>query len=345
MKTLRLLLALALPLAGIGVLAAQPPKPVNLIFDTDMGNDVDDALALGMIHALQTRRACQLLAVTLTNPDPLAGAYVAAVNTFYGRATIPIGVNPAAPRTNPSKFLKIAEARDAQGAFVFPHDFIAAKAPLAVEVLRRTLASAADHDVALVQVGFCSNLVQLLESPADGLSPLTGRELVTRKVRLLSIMAGAFQTVNSNNHILEYNVRIAIAHAQQLAADWPTPIVWSGWEIGQAITFPAAAVDHDFGYSARHPLPEAYQLYNPTPHERPCWDLTSVLHAVYPERGYFTLSAQGRVTVEKDGYTRFAPAKANATGRDRFLLVDREQAARCREFFAALVTEPPAAKP
>ena len=30
-------------------------EPVRLIFDTDIGNDVDDALALAVIHALQSR--------------------------------------------------------------------------------------------------------------------------------------------------------------------------------------------------------------------------------------------------------------------------------------------------
>ena len=34
--------------------------PTRLIFDTDMGNDIDDALALGVIHALQSREECEL---------------------------------------------------------------------------------------------------------------------------------------------------------------------------------------------------------------------------------------------------------------------------------------------
>ena len=35
-------IAVALPLA-----AATGPKPVEIVFDTDIGNDVDDVLALG----------------------------------------------------------------------------------------------------------------------------------------------------------------------------------------------------------------------------------------------------------------------------------------------------------
>src|SRR5579859_5493797 len=39
------------------------PPQVKVIFDTDIGNDVDDVLALSMLHALQSRADCELLAV------------------------------------------------------------------------------------------------------------------------------------------------------------------------------------------------------------------------------------------------------------------------------------------
>ena len=51
-------------------------EPVKLIFDTDIGNDVDDVLALGLIHALQSRGQCELLAVTITKDQPLAAEFV-----------------------------------------------------------------------------------------------------------------------------------------------------------------------------------------------------------------------------------------------------------------------------
>src|SRR5271157_2388880 len=67
-------------------------EPVRLIFDTDMGNDVDDALALAMIHALESRGEAKLLAVTVTKDNPYAARFVDVVDTFYGRGDIPIGV-------------------------------------------------------------------------------------------------------------------------------------------------------------------------------------------------------------------------------------------------------------
>ena len=47
-------------------------EPVKLIFDTDMGNDVDDLMALCMIHQLQKRGTVELLAVTVTKDHPQA---------------------------------------------------------------------------------------------------------------------------------------------------------------------------------------------------------------------------------------------------------------------------------
>src|SRR5215469_1813365 len=81
---------LALILALATVLSAAQPVPV--IFDTDMGNDVDDALALAILHALESRGECRLAAVTITKDNQWSAPYVDLVNTFYGRAHIPVGM-------------------------------------------------------------------------------------------------------------------------------------------------------------------------------------------------------------------------------------------------------------
>src|SRR3981189_1142685 len=86
-KQLLAIAALAAFIAGIAF-----AQPVPVIFDTDMGNDVDDALALAMLHAFESRGECRLLAVTVTKDNPWAAVYVDLVNTFYGRARIPVGM-------------------------------------------------------------------------------------------------------------------------------------------------------------------------------------------------------------------------------------------------------------
>lgn len=313
-------------------MAGGAAMPTRLIFDTDIGNDCDDAMALALIHALQNRGACELLAVTLTNPDPRAGRMVDAINTFYGRPDIPIGINSASPHAERSRYLGVVPE--------FPHDFDPERAPSALSLIRRTLAGADDHSVVLVQVGFFTNLADLLESGPDEWSGLSGIDLVRAKVASVSLMAGAFHPVWGENYFPEYNVKFDVVAAEKVARLWPTPMVWSGAEIGEAVRYPAVSIDEDFGYVTKHPVKEAYQRYNPTPHERPCYDLTSVLQAVWPDRGYFELSRPGRVDVLPDSFTRFRAAE---NGRDRYMLVDPTRFIRVRELFAALLPEPPAA--
>ncbi|GMV91595.1 MAG: nucleoside hydrolase [Candidatus Hydrogenedentota bacterium] len=318
-------------------LAAPPERPVPLIFDTDIGNDVDDALALGVIHALQSRGECELLAVTITKDHPLCAPFVDAVNTFYGRGDIPVGVVKDGPTPGDSKFLPLAEQRD-NGELRYPHDLMSsADAPDATTVLRQALAEAEDNSVVIAQVGFSTNLARLLESGPDAISDLTGKELAAKKVRLISIMAGAFEPIDGKTH-REYNVVMDIPAAQALAKDWPTPIVYSGYEIGLNIPYPAASIERDYAYVDHHPLPEAYQLYMPTPHERPTWDLTSVLWAIRPERGYFDLSKPGRTQVTDEGVTEFEEA---ADGNCVYLIASDAQKERTKEALAQLSSQPP----
>jgi inosine-uridine nucleoside N-ribohydrolase len=324
---------LVLVFAAISALSAAAAEPVRLIFDTDIGNDVDDVLALGMIHAFQTRGACELLAVTVTKDHELAGPFVDAVNTFYGRSHIPIGVVRGGVTRDEGKFLGLArEVR-------YPHALKkSADAPEAVALLRKLLAAQPDGSVVIAQVGFATNLSRFLASPADAVSPLTGKELAARKVRLVSAMFGAYKPDGGVNPHREYNVVEDLPASKKFTAEWPTPIVFSGFEVGLAITYPAVSIEKDYSYVKHHPLAEAYRLYNPPPHERPCWDLTSVLYAVQPDRGYFGLSGPGRVTVDDKGVTRFA---LEGKGPHRFLTVSREQSARCREAFTWLASQPP----
>lgn len=331
-------------LALLAITGLAQAAPVKLIFDTDMGNDVDDLMALVMIHNLQKRGACDLLAVTVTKDHPQAAAFVDAVNTLYGYPDVPIGVVRDGAAKEAGKFNLLAGEKKADGSPRYPHDLKSgAEAPEAVALLRQTLAAQPDGSVAIAQVGFFTNLARLLDSKADAHSPLNGRELVAKKVKVLSLMAGAFQTVQWNTRHLEYNVKLDVPAAQKLAKEWPTPLVWSGFEIGVAAAFPHIVIEQDLNYLTHHPLKEAYVLYNPPPHDRPTWDPTSVLYAIHPDRGYFDLSPAGNVVVDDDAGTVFRPTK-DGKGRHRFLVMSPEQTARVREAIVQLCVEPPPAK-
>lgn len=309
--------------------------PVPLIYDTDMGNDIDDALALAVIHALESRGECKLLGVTLTKDNRWSAPFVDLVNTFYGRGDVPIGVVRNGKTPQDREYVRqVAEQRNPDGSPVYPHDLTdGGQAPEAVSLLRRLLASQPDGSVVIAQVGFSTNLARLLDSPPDSASPLGGRDLAAKKVRLLSLMGGAFPPL-----LAEYNIRTDLPASTKVFAEWPTPIVVSGFEIGLSILYPADSVEQDFSYVERHPVAEAYRHYKDMPYDRPTWDLTSVLYAVRPKRGYFSLSKPGTIHVDENALTRFTP---DPEGRHRYLTVTEQQRVRVLATLVQLASQPP----
>lgn len=325
---------------GLLCSAAQAETP-RIIFDTDITGDVDDVLALAMLHNLADRGACELLGVTISKQNPQTAAFVDAQNTFHGRPDLPIGVtHDETAQKRESRYLKLADSAD------YPHNIRSNDdVPEAVALIRQLLVAQPDHSVSLVSVGIASNMANLLRSKADAASPLDGPALIRQKVKLLSIMAGAFETIDANNHFLEANVINGITAMQTVARDWPqeVPVVWSGYEIGVSLPYPRQSIARDFDYVPHHIVKEAYLLHSGPEHDRPCWDQSSVLYALFPDRNFFGLSKEGRVSVENDGFTRFTlPKKDDSTPpRDRFLTLTSIQRARALEAMVHLTVQPP----
>ena len=308
---------------------AASAAPVRLIFDTDMGNDVDDAVALAMIHSLESRGEATLLAVTVTKDNRWAAPFIDVMDTFYGRGDIPIGVVHDGKTPEDSNMIRLpSERKRSDGSFVYPHRLLDGRnAPEAVGLLRSVLAREKDGAVVIVQVGFSTNLARLVDSSA-------GRDLVKQKVRLLSLMGGAFPAGAP-----EYNIKTDIPSAKKLFAAWPTPIVASGYEIGEKILYPAASILHDYQYVPNHPLAEAYRDYMKMPYDRPMWDPTATLYAVRPDS--FSLSPPGIITVDDQGRTHFT---AGNNGRHRYLIASPEQRSAALRAIIELASSPPSSR-
>ena len=313
--------ALAVVAAGILMTAGAGGTPVRLILDTDVGNDIDDAFALAMIHALADRGEVRMLAVTISKDNRWAAPFVEALDTFYGRPDIPIGVVRGGKTPEDGLYLRpIAES--------FPTKLKdGAQAPEAVDLLTRVLEAQPDSSVTIAQIGFSTNLARLLQRTG-------GRELVKRKVRLLSVMGGNFLRPER-----EYNIYTDPEAASVLLSQWPTPMVFSGFEVGLAVRFPYASFASGFGYVKAHPIVAAAQAFFHKPEDRPSWDPTAVLAAIRPEANYFELSTPGRVSLGANETTVFTPDRQ---GRCRYLILRPEQSVRVQQLLVDLVTEPPA---
>ncbi len=323
-----------------------PSLPVKMIFDTDMGADIDDALALSVIHGLQNRGEVELLATTSSKQHPASATVIDMINTWFGRGNIPVGRVKDGKGAEPGRYLvRCAEAKAADGSSRFKHRVTPqTETPEAVALMRKTLAVQPDHSVVLVVVGQQTNAARLLKSKADEFSPLSGKDLVMRKVKMLSVMAGEFVMPGEkggHSGKAEWNVKVDIPAARIVMQEWPTQMVVCPYKLGNQLRYPGNSIEHDFDYGAPHPVSFAWKHYIQMPYDRPSWDLVSAFYPVRPNRGYFNESSSGRITVDEKGITKFIP---DPKGNTIILSATPMQQLRVVEAFTHLASSPPASE-
>lgn len=266
--------------------------PVKVIFDTDMANDCDDAGALSVLHALADLGEVEILAIVTNRKDPsnASAAAADAINTWYGRGDIPIGTDKdgatgSAKKGSPSAYC--AALRDE-----FPHDAKPDDAmPDALAVYREVLSKEEDGTVVICSVGALSNLEDLLRAEPD---------LVKTKVKTLYVMGGGFPRTARP----ETNIRLDPAAAVTVTNEWPTPVLWQGYEVGAAMNNGPELL----ATPKENPVRRAYELrlHHGRPSleiGKPNHDLATVLLAVRgPQEEFWSVVEGGRVVFDSDGH-------------------------------------------
>jgi len=290
--------------------------PVKVIFDTDMLTDFDDVGALACLHALADAGECEILATLSCTRGNASVAAVEVINAYYGRADLPVGcakeigvlggytgaktkIDPKAPLTDRTgddgghyKYRKLAQDYASWVKHLDSDD-----APDANLVYRKVLAAAPDKSVVICSVGFLTNLRRLLETKADDISPLDGRALVERKVLRWVAMACNYPYGG------EYNSRFDAESSKIVLENWPTPVVFSDYQLGYDIYAGRAVAEMP---GARNPVKDVFAGNIPSRAEvaadpakwmrccfgmggRSSWDETAVLVAVRGPDRYFNL--------------------------------------------------------
>ncbi len=337
------IISIAAILSAVGCKTAteQVQPACNIIFDTDIGNDIDDAEALVLLNQYLDEKRINLLGICLNKHKDLTAKYVDIVNTWYGHPDIPIGIirhdfNSGEPAEERYTGL-VAQMTKEDGSPLFATTLKEySSLPLSHKLYRKLLAAQPDNSVTVVSVGFLTNLSLLMDTPADEYSPLTGMELIQKKVKSLVLMAGRFTEPNYP----EFNVIFDIPAAQKIIDNWPGEIVLSPWEIGEAVRYPAESIENDYNWTPAHPFKEAYIRYGDMPYDNYAFDPTAVVYAVEGS-DYFTVSPAGKVTVDDEGFTTFSPSE---DGRHYYLSVTQDQAAALREYFVNYLTRIPASQ-
>ncbi len=335
-----LILAAMLALAA-GTAPAPAAAPVRIIFDTDMCGDCDDAGALAVLHALADRGEAEIIAITTNRKCRVnaSAAACAAINAWYGRPGIPIGTDKDGPKMrNDIASPYTAALRDEFPHTARPDDLM----PDALDVFRRALAGQPDGGVVICSVGALSNLEDLLRSSPDAASPLSGLDLIRRKVKYTAIMGGDFP----RTRLPERNIELDPAAAVAVANEWPGPLYWQGHAVGGAIITGAELQSAAKG----NPVRRAYEL-RPTygrpslEHGKPSHDQATVLLAVRgPESGLWDVTAGGHVVIDSEGNTAWAPgaeAPGGACGHHCVTIKNRDPGT-LRALIASLQIAPPA---
>lgn len=269
----------------------------KIIFDTDMGPDYDDVGAIAVLHALADSGECEILATVASDTHPSIAPTIEVFNRYFGRDSLPVG---AAVQGAPD--FTAENGWNDTLINTYAQDLRNKSYPDAVSMYRKVLAGQPDQSVTIVTVGFLSNLSALLDSQPDTYSELNGLDLVKTKVKQLVAMAGGFPEGS------EFNVNRHAEASVNTFSKWPTPILFSGFEIGSKIFTGGKAGPRD----DEGPVTKAYAFNLKTYTEngesnRPSWDQTAVLIAIRNPEDYFYVNGPGKFEVSEDGSNTWNP--------------------------------------
>lgn len=260
----------------------------KFILDTDLGPDCDDCGALAILDWYHKRGKAELLGVVHCTSDVQSVNVIAAINEWFG-VEVPIAQTERKGFFDDPNYQTYT--KPVSDAYLKNHP--AAKYESAVPMMRRLLAE--NRDVTLVYVGFFSNLSDLLKSDGDGISPLTGIELVKQSVSSVVCMGGCFEPPYNR----EFNIAGDIPAAQFVTEHCPVPLVFCGFEAGVNVITGATLGGCDDCY----PVKQAYGCYLENPYLRPSWDLVTVYYALEPQLDGWIVSDECKVRFNDDATT------------------------------------------
>jgi len=310
--------------------AQKSNKPVPIIFDSDMGPDYDDVGAITLLHALADSGQAKILATIASTKYDGVACVLNVFNIYFKRPHIPIAV----PKGNASTLRDPQHWTDTLIA-KYPHSLKTNDdVPDAAELYRKILSKQPDHSVTIVTVGFLTNLSNLLLSKADNYSSLDGKELVKQKVKQLVCMAGRFPSGS------EFNVNQDAVASQNVFSNWPTNILFSGFEIGWKIRVGLPLIHNNAIQNS--PVKDVFRISIPMSAEdsagRMSWDETAVLVAIKGYQPFYQLE-HGQILVAADGSNTWS------TGRKQHAhLVEAVSPEIVREYINEVIMHQPMKK-
>ena len=282
--------------------AAAAGTPVPVIVDTDIFGSVDDVGALAVAFVLQQKNEAKVIAVGVNKradqPAVSANAWkcAAAIAQFYNSGNVPIGT------AMPNNGTATADI-DFDGPCAAQASPSTPTPDSAVNVYRQALVNQPANSVVMVTTGYLGSMAALLGSAPDSISPLNGHDLVAAKVKMLVVMGGGYPSRPT-----EHNLSGDVPASQDVVANWPTKMVFSGYEVGDNVhtgqTIPST-------HPASSPVRIAYGAFVSPGNWYYSYDLTAVYHAIRPADTLMTETGPGTNTVDSNGGNSFTLGSGN----------------------------------
>lgn len=266
----------------------------QIIFDTDMESDCDDAGALAILLNAHNRGKARLLGVIADAPGEYAAPCCEAMCRYYG-VQLPIGAVKVKDYASSSRFDAYRAHCAGMSQSMFYNRVLArrvGKTDAAYEsagrVYRKMLADAQDGSVIVVCVGFLTALAELLQTEPDEISPLNGRDLMRAKVKYVVSMGDA---PHGEEREVNFNYAMDRTALEIYFRLCPVPTVIS--PEGTQIVTGHTLSDRQ---PVDHPVRMAYEMWTGVPRTgRSSWDLIAVLRAMQPDAPCFTEESWGTV--------------------------------------------------
>jgi hypothetical protein len=296
-------------LFGLGILSVSwtsaAPTVERIIFDTDVGGDIDDAGAFAVMHALADRGEIEILAVGVVNGHSLAVPYSDALNTWYGRPDIPVGtIKTPAPFERDLYMAPIVAA--------YPHRLTKETAPDVVALYRKLLAAQPDQSVTLIVVGPPTNISHLLDSKPDDVSALNGVELVRKKVKFYAAGGNGDGKLPHGKPGFNYQMDVPSARNELARMPIEIPMVFAGgtgWSLKIGSCYWLAG--------ERHIVRKSFEAYfkGERDMDRPTWDELRMLYGCRPSaRALFETSPFGDITMDDKNHVHWTEKPARNRG-------------------------------
>jgi hypothetical protein len=296
-----------------GMVRGQTP----MIYDDDGPVvDVGAVQNFGVFYKMVDHQWIKPLATIADSGNGLSAPGVHALAVYYQHTEIPIGANQQ--NTPDSAGCKSSDctANDWNEQWVAKFDPAAGDTrtnyPDCRVLYRKTLAGQPDHSVVIVETGFATCLMQLLDSAADPNSPLAGTQLVKDKVKYLVVMGGDYPAGEEWNFTMDSKNYSALFSTWRSQNGYP-PIYLVGFKLGMIASSGAAAdapVD-------KNPIRYANNWSVPTwqvghrdggggvsGETRQVWDQMAIMYGTWGTSHagttYFSVSPGGTNTVDRE---------------------------------------------